>query len=251
MYDRLKKILPIVLIVIAAVFSALYFFIGRRYGVEYQDALYFLNSEHGATVYSAKVDGQSASFTVEKDTVTYRWGDTVYGPYTIRKDPTAAPGGEWESLDLIGVEIREEDSILFRGGYTEDLFLFIREDGEPDSDLFHVTYSVNSVEHDADGNVVDPHRPSLSTLIRFSQLPQADAHRGSLMYWFFGLLTAGIAALLLKFDDTLFRWDLSFRIRNPEYAEPSDWEIFSRIFSWIAFTLLSLGLFIAGLVIIN
>lgn len=250
MYDRLKKILPIVLIVIAAVFSALYFFIGRRYGVEYQDALYFLNSERGATVYSAKVDGQSASFTVEKDTVTYRWGDTVYGPYTIRKDPTAAPGGEWEYLDLIGVEIREEDSILFRGGYADDLFLFIREDGKPESSsLFHVTY--NGVEHDADGNVVDLHRPSLSTIIRFSQLPKADAHRGSLMYWFFGLLTAGIAALLLKFDDTLFRWDLSFRIRNPEYAEPSDWEIFSRIFSWIVFTLLSLGLFIAGLVIIN
>ena len=251
MYDRLKKILPIVLIVIAAVFSALYFFIGRRYGVEYQDALYFLNSEGGATVYSAKVDGQSASFTVEGNTVTYRWGDTVYGPYTIRKDPTAAPGGEWEYLDLIGVEIREEDSILFRGGYTEDLFLFIREDGEPDSDLFHVTYSVNSVEHDADGNVVDPHRPSLSTLIRFSQLPQADTHRGSLMYWFFGLLTAGIAALLIRFDDTLFRLHLSFRVKYPEDAEPSDWEIFSRIFSWIAFTLLSLALFIAGLVIIN
>ena len=110
---------------------------------------------------------------------------------------------------------------------------------------------MNGVEHDADGNVVDPHRPSLSTLIRFSQLPQADTHRGSLMYWFFGLLTAGIAALLIKFDDTLFRLHLSFRVKYPEDAEPSDWEIFSRIFSWIAFTLLSLGLFIAGLVIIS
>ena len=250
MYDRLKKILPIVLIVIVAVFSVLYFFIGRQYGVEYQDALYFPATEGDTTVYSAKVDGQSASFMVEGNTVTYHWGDTVYGPYTVHEDPTAAPGGEWESLDLIGVEIREEDSILFRGGYADDLFLFIREDGKPESSsLFHVTY--NGVEHDADGNVVDPHQPSLSTIIRFSQLPKADAHRGSLMYWFFGLLTAGIAALLLKFDDTLFRWDLSFRIRNPEYAEPSDWEIFSRIFSWIAFTLLSLGLFIAGLVIIN
>ena len=251
MYDRLKKILPIVLIVIVAVFSVLYFFIGRRYGVEYQDALYFPATEGNTMVYSAKVDGQSASFTVEKDIVTYDWGDTVYGPYTVREDPTAAPGGEWESLDLIGVEIREEDSILFRGGYTEDLFLFIREDGEPDSDLFHVTYSVNGVEHDADGNVVDPHQPSLSTLIRFSQLPEADAHRGNSLMWFLGLFLAGIAALLIKFDDTLFRLHLSFRVKYPEDAEPSDWEIFSRIFSWIAFTLLSLGLFIAGLVIIN
>lgn len=251
MYDRLKKILPIILIVIVAVFSVLYFFIGRQYGVEYQDTLYFPGSEGDTTVYSAKVDGQPASFTIEKDTVTYRWGDTVYGPYTIRKDSSAAPGGEWEYLDLIGVEIREGDSILFRGGYTEDLLLFIPEDGKPDSNSFRITYSVNGVEHDADGNVVDPHRPTPSTIIRFSQLPKADAHRGSLMYWFFGLLTAGIAALLIRFDDTLFRWGLYFRIRNPEHAEPSDWEIFSRIFSWIAFTLLSLGLFIAGLIIIN
>ncbi|OUN84429.1 hypothetical protein B5G06_05150 [Flavonifractor sp. An52] len=251
MYDRLKKILPIVLIVIVAVFSVLYFFIGRQYGVEYQDALYFPAMEGDTMVYSANVDGQSASFTVEGNTVTYHWGDTVCGPYTVHEDPTAAPGGEWESLDLIGVEIREEDSFLFRGGYTEDLFLFIREDGEPDSDLFHVTYSVNSVEHDADGNVVDPHRPSLSTLIRFSQLPQADAHRGNSLMWFLGLFLAGIAALLIKFDDTLFRLHLSFRVKYPEDAEPSEWEIFSRIFSWIAFTLLSLGLFIAGLVIIS
>ena len=251
MYDRLKKTLPIVLIVIVAVFSLLYFFIGRQYGVEYQDALYFPATEGNTMVYSAKVDGQSASFTVQGNTVTYHWGDTVYGPYTVREDPTAAPGGEWESLDLIGVEIREEDSILFRGGYTEDLFLFIREDGEPDSDLFHVTYSVNSVEHDADGNVVDPHQPSLSTLIRFSQLPEADAHRGNSLMWFLGLFLAGVAALLIKFDDTLFRLHLSFRVKYPEDAEPSEWEIFSRIFSWIAFTLLSLGLFIAGLVMIS
>ena len=54
MYDRLKKILPIVLIVIVAVFSVLYFFIGRQYGVEYQDALYFPATEGDTTVYSAK-----------------------------------------------------------------------------------------------------------------------------------------------------------------------------------------------------
>ena len=105
MYDRLKKILPIVLIVIVAVFSVLYFFIGRQYGVEYQDALYFPATEGDTTVYSAKVDGQPASFTIQGSTVTYDWGDTVYGPYTIRKDPTAAPGGEWSRSAPNGVEI--------------------------------------------------------------------------------------------------------------------------------------------------
>ncbi|OUN23953.1 hypothetical protein B5G34_02395 [Flavonifractor sp. An82] len=182
MYDRLKKVLLILLVVILVVFSVLYFFIGRQYGVKYQDALYFPSSEEDTTVYSAKGGGQPASFTVQGDTVTYRWRDTVYGPYTIREDPTAAPVVEWEYPKLIGVEIREEDSILFRGGYTENLSLLIGEDDEFDSSISHFTYSVNGVERDADGNVVAPHQPSLKTLIRFSQLPKADAHRGSLMY---------------------------------------------------------------------
>ena len=116
MYDRLKKTLPIVLIVIVAVFSLLYFFIGRQYGVEYQDALYFPATEGDTMVYSAKVDGQSASFTVEGNTVTYHWGDTVYGPYTVREDPTAAPGGEWRSDQLHSLKCQKPpEGISLRG----------------------------------------------------------------------------------------------------------------------------------------
>lgn len=251
MYDRLKKILPIVLIVIVAVFSVLYFFIGRQYGVEYQDALYFPATEGDTTVYSAKVDGQPASFTVQGDTVTYRWGDTVYGPYTIREDPTAAPVVEWEYPNLIGVEIREEDRILFRGGYTENLSLLIGEDDEFDSSISHVTYSVNGVDYDAEGNVVDPHQPSLKTLIRFSQLPEAVAHRGDPLMWFLGLFLAGVTVLLIRFDDAIFRFNLFFRVRHPEDVEPSDWELTSRVLSWLVFTAFSFGVFLAGLIIIS
>ena len=251
MYDRLKKILPIVLIVIAAVFSILYFFIGRQYGVAYQDTLYFPVTEGDTTVYSAKADGQPASFTVQGDTVTYRWGDTVYGPYTIREDPTAAPGGEWESLDLIGVELRAGDSVLFRGGYTEDQLLLIREDGQPESGLFHATYSVNGVIHDADGNVVDPHQPGLSAIIRFSQLPEPDTHRGNPILWVLGLVNAGLALVFIRFDDAIFRFNLSFRVKYPEDAEPSDWELLSRVFGWLFFTVLALVSFIAGLILIS
>lgn len=251
MYDRLKKILPIVLIVMVAVFSVLYFFIGRQYGVEYQDALFFPVTEGDTTVYSAKVDGQPAFFTVEGGTVTYRWGNTVYGPYTIREDPTAAPGGQWASRDLTGVEITEGNTILFRGGYTEDLFLLIGEDGNLNSSSSHVTYSVNGVERDADGNVVDPHQPGLKTLIRFSQLPEADAHRGDPLMWFLGLFLAGVTVLLIRFNDAIFRFNLFFRVRHPEDVEPSNWELANRVLSWLAFTAFSFGVFLAGLIIIS
>lgn len=250
MYDRLKKVLPILLIVIVVVFSVLYFFIGRQYGVEYADALYFPNLEGDTTVYSATVKGTHASFTVEKDTVTYRWGDTVYGPYTIQEDPTAAPGGEWYDLDLTGVEIREGDTVLFRGGYTSDLLVLIREDGKLDSSTSYATYSVNGVYHDANGNVVDPHQPSLRSLLCFSHLPEADARRGHPLMWFLGLFLSGVTILLIRFDDTLFRLHLFFRVRHPEDAEPSDWELVSRVLGWIGLTAISFGIFMAGLILI-
>lgn len=92
MYDRLKKILPIVLIVIVVVFSVLYFFIGRQYGIEYQDALYFPAMEGNTTVYSAKVDGQPASFTIQGSTVTYDWGGHGLRPLYHPQRPHCRPG---------------------------------------------------------------------------------------------------------------------------------------------------------------
>lgn len=251
MYNRLKKVLPILLFALVVVFSVLYFFLGRRYGVAYGDALYFPATEGDTTVYSAKADGQPASFTVHGDTVTYRWGDTVYGPYTVREDPTAVPGGEWASFQLTGVEVRKEDQLLFRGGCDWALNLLIKEDGQPYSAFQDVTYSVNGVTYDTDGNPVDPHEPSLRTLIRFSQLPQPDAHRGNTLMWSLGLFLAVVAFLLIRFDDAIFRLNLFFRIRHPEDAEPSDWELAGRVLGWLAFTALSFGVFLAGLIMIS
>ena len=47
--------------------------------------------------------------------------------------------------------------------------------------------------------------------------------------------------------DELFRWGLSFCVRDPEAAEPSDWELASRYFTWIALPMIALAMFIMGL----
>ena len=47
--------------------------------------------------------------------------------------------------------------------------------------------------------------------------------------------------------DELFRWNLSFSIRHPERAEPSDWEIAGRYISWTALAVMALAVFISGL----
>ena len=56
-----------------------------------------------------------------------------------------------------------------------------------------------------------------------------------------------ITALTVLFADELFRGHLSFRIRNADRAEPSDWEIAGRYLSWTALPLLALVVFILGL----
>ena len=55
-----------------------------------------------------------------------------------------------------------------------------------------------------------------------------------------------IAASIL-FSDELFYLSLSFRIRNAEYAEPSDWEMAGRYISWTGLTVMTLVLYIIGL----
>lgn len=252
MCNRVQKVLLILLAVMVVVFSVLYLIISRQSGVKHQDSLYFPAPQGDSMVYTAKVDGQTSSFTVESDsTVTYRWGDTVYGPYMVRQDSTAAPGGEWADIDLTGIEIREGDTVLFRGGYNPpDANLMIQEDGEWYSGSLGATYTVDSVTYDGDDNLVDVYSPDLFDILYFSQKPEANAHRGDVIFWFLGLFFAGIAALSIRFADALFRFDLSFRIRNPDSVEPSDWELFSRVLSWIVLIVVSFGVFVAGLILI-
>ena len=54
-------------------------------------------------------------------------------------------------------------------------------------------------------------------------------------------------ALFVLFADELFHWNLLFRIRNAEDAEPSDWEIAGRYVGWTAITIMAFVIFIIGL----
>lgn len=51
----------------------------------------------------------------------------------------------------------------------------------------------------------------------------------------------------ILFADELFRWNLSFQIRNVDNAEPSDTVIAGRYLSWTVLTIAALALFITGL----
>lgn len=88
MFQKVRKVLMILLAGMVLLFSILYLILGRFHYLRYQNALFSRSTEGENTVYTAQVDGADAVLTVEPGgAVTYRWGDTVYGPYEPGEEP--------------------------------------------------------------------------------------------------------------------------------------------------------------------
>lgn len=108
-----------------------------------------------------------------------------------------------------------------------------------------VTYSDGTV-YDGDGNLVDPLEPDVYTVIELMYGPELT-HKGSWGMWLLGMFVCIATAVSILFVDELFRWNLSFSIRNADKAEPSEWEITTRYISWTVLPIMALVVFVRGL----
>ena len=246
--DRYQKGVMLAMAAMIIVFAALYAYTVGRVGYEYRDAILVPSEENGATVYSGRVHGRCAEFTVSADgTVEFRRGDTLYGPYTAREDPSAVPEEHWLKEDMRGVELRCGDEVIFRGGVLGrgDSFLLYNEDGTASSAGFVVTTN-GGTAIDGSGNVIDPLEPGANNVLELMSGPELT-HKGSWWGYFAGVFICLITAASILYADELFRWQLSFSIRNADKAEPSDWEIAGRYISWTALAVMALAVFIIGL----
>ena len=103
------------------VFSVLYPVTTARVGFLYQDTILTPAQEGDATVYSGKLRGEAARFTVHADkSVEFQYGDKTYGPYTVTEDPGRAPGQRAEQVSRTGVEVRCGIRSCSRGGVMEN-----------------------------------------------------------------------------------------------------------------------------------
>lgn len=250
--DRYQKGILLIMLVMVLVFAVIYPVIISRVGFEYKDKIFVPSQENGSTVYSAKLYGQQARFTVSADkTVVFQHGDTTYGPYTVKEDPTAIPKDEELAELMTGVEIRQGDEILFRGGVLENAGFnwLYNEDGTLES--LKITYRVSgeSFDRDENGNIINPVEPSASIILELTNDPELT-HKGEGAVWFLAVFVCMINAVSILFADELFRWNLMFRIRNVDLAEPSEWEIMGRYIGWAVATIMALVTFIMGLVLI-
>lgn len=246
--NRYQQGILMIMIAMALFFAVMYPVTIGRVGFEYKNAILVPHQEDGGTVYSGKIQGQQAQFTVSEDgIIVFRYGEKTYGPYAAKEDPAAIPEGEEMAEYMAGVELRQGETILFRGGVldTGDVFLLYNADGTLNN--FRISYVTgDGVERDENGNEIDPMEPSASTILKLMKNPELT-HKGEGFAWFGAVLICVLNAISILFADELFRWNLSFQIQNADGAEPSDFEIAGRYIGWTAMTIAALAIFIIGL----
>lgn len=244
--NRYQKGVLIFMSVSTVLFFVLYAMVISRVGFEYKDHILVPSQENGATVYSGKIYGEPASFTVSDTSVVFQYGNQTYGPYIATEDSTAIPeDNEW-ATSMKGMELWQGETLLFRGGVLdvgEYLWLY-NEDGSLESLGINIEY--NGVILDENGNEVDPMEPSVTTILELMDGPKL-VHKGTWSAWLLAMLICVINTATILFADVLFRFNLYFYIRNAESAEPSEWEIAGRYFSWTLLAILALVVFIWGL----
>lgn len=256
--DRYQKGILLILAVMILVFSVIYPVTTARKGFAYKGAILVPVQENGNTVYSGKIEGERACFTVYADkTVEFQYGDEAYGPYTAREDPTAISeelAAEFDGgVHLTGIELRKGEEIFFRGSVMDvtgrgDYRRIFNENGslEIESLGIDISASPDAILLDERGNVIDQMEPSASAILNLMAGPEL-VHKGEWGAWFGGVCVCIFTVVSILFADELFRWDLSFRIRNAKQAEPSEWEMTSRYLGWALMAVVALILFVSGL----
>lgn len=238
-----KAVLVIMTVMIIA-FGLVYHRTVSREGYPYHDSILVPRAGNGRTVYSGRVGGKDAVFTVTGDTVVFAIGEKTYGPYTVKEVPEISEYPK--DVSSAGMEITLDGVVIFSGtvwSSGDNYYHFYEKTEEPVTEGPAVFVVVPPAVQT--GNAY-PEEPTLSDVVALVTGPKLT-HRGDWGYWWLGVIICAVTAFSIFFADELFRWNLSFRIREPEKAEPSDWEITGRYFSWAFMPLMALAVFAVGL----
>lgn len=207
--------------------------VSSQKGVAYQDSLLLYRREEHADVYVGRLGGEDASFTVtDEGAVTFRQGDETYGPYLVRKDPTASPNQE-----MTGVEVSLDGQILFRGtllSSTVNSGLLLDESGEV----------VPSLSYTWDG--ADAQAPPLEMVIHLVLGPTLS-HPGDCLLYVGASLLVVLGVLGILFDQALFRHNAAWYVADADNAQPSEWYLFRYWLGCLLCGAAALILYLSGL----
>ena len=219
------------------VFAVLYPVTMSRSGYLWRNTiLEYSGTEPGARVYSGRYRGQTACFTVRDGAVEFQYGGQSYGPYTVRVDPAADNG------DIMkGIAIYCGDICVYRCtvSYIDKLPLLPTDGNSP-------VVPAGSQLSPYPGGSGDPVQPTATEILELMREPGLE-RKGQPGAFFFGVLVCVIGAVAMLYAEEIFRRSLRFTIREPEKAEPSDWELANRSIAPTAVYIFALVIFILGL----
>lgn len=110
------KCMLALMVVMVLVFAVLYPVTIAHVGFLYHDVILVPEQVGGDTVYSGKIEGKPAAFTVSADKhVIFEYGGRTYGPYAVREDATARPKDDLMLDHMNGVNVYEAGTLLLRG----------------------------------------------------------------------------------------------------------------------------------------
>lgn len=236
----------VVVLLLAAIlgFRVAYSTYARQQGITatYQGAFLRYERVGEEDRYTGKPDGAELTITRTADgAVCTQWGKVSHGPYTVTEDPSARPEGH-NDLFCMGVELREGENVVFRGGWHHSggAGYLIHENGT----AYSAGYYVGTVNgHRVSGPQWEI---SLNTVMRVWDGPEL-VRRGAEVVWWLATLLALVGVAEVLYADDLFRWRLSWRIKDPEEAEPSEWELAGRSIGAVLITGMVLAMYCWGL----
>lgn len=247
-WDEMSRGRRIILLVHPVLFIlalVLHLTFGQRLVTSYRDGHLRYEQQGETAVYSGRAEGHKVKYVVSQGPAVEFWLDgALDSTYTVTDDPTAIPqAGEAGMLggseDLTGIEIRRNGGVWFRGAYQPrsypPYYWLLDENGKGSLHGFTITTGTSTP---------DP-APTPQAILTITNGPDIS-RRGSAEFILWGLLLSAMCLATLLFEDQLFRWSLAFQIRNPDRAEPSDWELFSRWVGWAALTGVALFAYALG-----
>ena len=246
--SRYEQFILCFMAVMAMVFAVIYHTTINRVGFKYKDSIFVASVENENTVYSGKVYGQAAKFTVYPDgKIEFHRDGVTYGPYTVINDPTAIHSSV-RTDSAIGFEIFEKEQSIFRGcaRNSDGWWMLFNEDGQFESEVIISAVTNNGEVIFGDETEYDAIKPSISSLIELVYGAK-QSHKGDWTIWWMGLFVCVMNAISILFKEEIFRWDMSFRIKDADKAQPSDWEYFSRYLGWTVLTVVAAAVFTIGL----
>ncbi len=250
--SRFRRVLLAVMVLMVLGFGIATPIVAAREGYAYGGTLLRAEREGDTRRYTGRVDGREVELVIQGDgMVTFRSGENQYGPYQVEEAPDTVPGDFWGR----GIQIRQGERVLFRGGYMENSELpLFDETGEPIWEVRMTAGSSGGDTYYIDGEEVSQEEwnaPSMSQIARWALEPEELTHRGSWGMWFSATLIALLNILQLCFPGFFFRLSLWGHVRDPERAEPSEFYIAAEYAEWIVLAMVSGVLYWLGLTTIG